>query len=339
MLKNLEKLCLINGTSGNENAVAQEIISQIQGFCDCKIDNLGNIIAFKKGNKTPKNKVMIAAHMDEVGLIVTDITDDGLLRFTTVGGIDSRVLIGRSVTIGEKNINGVIGTKAIHHQTEEERGTAVDTENLFIDIGALSKDDALNYINRGDFACFNSDFYEFGDGFIKSKAIDDRVGCTLMIELIKSRLEYDTWFLFSVQEEVGLRGAKAGSFTISPDIALVLEATTACDISGIQDNEKVCILGNGPVVSFMDRSTIYNKQLYNLAFETAKELNIPCQTKTMIAGGNDSGAIHTTKGGIKTLAISLPCRYIHSPSCVIKQSDLHHTKLLLDSFLPKLYNL
>ncbi len=321
MIQNLEKLCSISGISGREKAVSEEIERQIKGHCEYYYDNLGNLIAVKKGKNQANHKVMISAHMDEVGMIITSVTSDGMLRFAPVGGIDSRVLIGRSVLVGEK-MYGVIGTKAVHLQSPEERKTAVKSDDLFIDIGAIDKEDALKHISLGESVCFDSPFVSFGNGFLKGKAIDDRFGCALMIRMIQGDLEYDTTFVFCVQEEVGLRGAKAAAYTVNPDFAIVCEATTAADVSDVPDNKKVCKLGNGAVVSYMDHRTVYDKELYDLAFSTAQEHQIACQTKTMVAGGNDAGAIHTSRGGVRTMAISIPCRYLHSPSCVIQQQDM-----------------
>lgn len=339
MTDKLKKLCLLNGISGNEDNVRDYIISQIDGKCEYSVDNLGNVIAFKKGKNTPKNKIMVSAHMDEVGMIVNYILPDGTLKFTTVGGVDAKVILGRQVLVGETEIRGVIGSKAIHNLSKEEREKSPDANKLYIDIGCQTREEAEELVCLGDSVYFKSEFTEFGDGFIKAKAIDDRAGCLIMLEMINSELMYDTYFTFVVQEEIGLRGAKVAAFTVNPDIALVFEATTAADIPSASAEKKVCCLGNGPVVTFMDRGTIYDKGLYNLAFETAKENNIPCQTKTMVAGGNDSGAIHISRGGVRTIAFSVPCRYLHSPSCVIKYSDFESTKKLAEAFLNKVYNL
>lgn len=333
MLKNL---CLMNSASGDERAVRDFIINEIKDFCEYNVDNLGSVIAFKKGNKTPSKKVMLCAHMDEVGFIITDITDDGYLKFSAVGGIDSRVIAGRVIKINDTL--GVIGLKPIHLLSSDEAEKAPDSSDLFIDIGAKNKDDALKYVHLGDYAYFESDYYEFGDGFIKSKALDDRIGCMLLIELIKNEVEYDTYFCFNVQEEVGLRGAMCTSFAVQPDISVVLETTTAADLCGVTGGDRVCVLGEGPVVSFMDGRTIYDKGLYKLAMTTAFDNNIKIQTKTAIAGGNDAGAIQTSGKGSKVMAVSLPCRYIHSGSSVVKNSDIVETRKLLKAILPKLYD-
>lgn len=331
MIDELRELCLLNGASGDEARVREYINSRINAD-EVTVDNLGNLIVFKKGRKTPKNKIMFAAHMDEVGFMITDISEDGFLSFGAVGGINSAVAIGRALR-PESGAVGVIGTKAVHQQSKEERGSMPDFDEMYLDIGAGSREEAEKLAPRGSYAYFESDFFEFGDGFIKGKAIDDRAGCLIMMDMINGEPEYDAWYAFTVQEEIGTRGAKAAAFSIAPDIAIVLETTTACDIAGVSGGKKVCELGSGAVVSYMDRSTVYDRELYKLAFETAKANDIPVQTKTLVAGGNDSGAIHVSRGGVRTCAISVPCRYLHSPSCVIKESDYQAVKALAEKML------
>ncbi|MDE6102570.1 MAG: M42 family peptidase, partial [Ruminococcus sp.] len=293
------------------------------------VDPLGNLICFRKGKKTPDKKLMICAHMDEVGFIVTAIRPDGTLAFDMVGGVDPSVTIGRQVKVGKNHLHGVIGSTAVHNLSKEQREKAPKMNSLYIDIGAENKEDAEKYVNLGDCVYFESEFTELGENRIKSKAIDDRAGCAMMINLIREEPEYDTYFVFNVQEEIGLRGSRVSAFSVQPDFAIVLEATTASDIDGVSGAKKVCELGKGAVVSFMDRSTVYDKELYRLAFDIAKEENLPCQTKTMIAGGNDAGAIHITGNGIRTLAVSVPCRYLHSASCVIETDDLENSYRLV----------
>lgn len=331
MFEKLKELCLINGSSGDEDRVRSYILDNISAD-SAQVDNLGNLIVFKKGRKTPKNKVMFAAHMDEVGLMITDVTEDGFLRFGAVGGIDPRVVVGRAIAL-ESGAIGVVGTKAVHQQTADERKKAPDFDDLYIDIGAANKQEAQTLAPRGSYAYFESDFFEFGDGFVKGKAIDDRAGCVIMMDMINSDLEYDAWFVFTTQEEIGTRGAKAAAFSVRPYIAIVLETTTACDIAGVGGDKKVCELGKGCVVSFMDRGTIYDRELYRLAFEKAEEQGIPVQTKTLIAGRNDSGAIHVSAGGVRTCALSVPTRYLHSPSCVARLSDIRATASLAGAML------
>ena len=321
MLEMIKELCTLPGISGRENTVRDYIIEKIKDFAEYSVDPLGNLIVFKKGKNPAKNKVMLDAHMDEVGMMITAITAEGFLRFTKVGGIDSRVMLGRAVKVGDKRISGVVGIKPVHLVEKGKDSEIPKADELYIDIGAKSKEEAAEYVRLGDEVCFDSDFVEFGDGFIKAKALDDRAGCAILIELIRSELEYDTWFSFSVQEEIGTRGAQTSAFTIAPDYAIAVEATTAADISGVKDDKRVCICGEGGAVSFMDRRTIYSRELFDKAFEVAKEKNILCQPKTVVAGGNNAGAIHKSRGGVKTLTVSIPCRYLHSPGCVIKYSD------------------
>lgn len=332
----LKDLCLLNGTSGREDAVRNYIIEKIKDKCEYSVDVLGSVIAFKKGKKAPDKKVLVAAHTDEVGFIITDITDDGYLRFAPVGGIDAAVVLGRRVDIN--GIKGVVGAKAVHLLSDDEKKNEPAFDKLAIDIGAADKAEAEKAVSLGDCAYFASDYCEFGDGFIKSKALDDRIGCMLMIELINSDLEYDTYFCFNVQEQVGLRGSGCSAYAVKPDVAVILESTTAADIDGVTGGDKCCVLGKGPVVSFMDGRTIYDKQIFDLAFEVAKENNIKIQTKTKIAGGNDAGAIQKSGAGCRVAAVSLPCRYIHSGSSVVKIGDIEETRRFLPLFLSKLYD-
>lgn len=331
----LKDLCLLNAVSGNEESVRNFIIDKIKEFCEYSVDNLGNVIALRKGRKTPDKKLMVAAHTDEVGLIITSIRSDGTLTFDAVGGIDSAVIIGKKVKIGMAELNGVVGSKAVHKLSAKQRDEAPEISDLYIDFGAADKQDAEKNVNVGDYAYFDSDYIEFGNRRIKAKAIDDRAGCAIMLSLIEEEPEYDTWFVFNVQEEIGLRGSTVSAYTVQPDIAIVLEATTAADIEGTSGAERVCEVGKGPVVSFMDRSTMYDKELYKTAFSLADELGISCQTKSMIAGGNDSGAIHISGKGVRTIAVSLPCRYLHSPSCVISAQDYDDTYTLVKAMMKK----
>lgn len=336
MINELEKLCLINGISGDEGRVREYILSRIKDKAEITVDNLGNVIAFVKGKKKPANKIMVSAHMDEVGFIVTYINDDGTLNIAPVGGIDPAVVYGKRVKIGD--IYGVIGGKAIHNLGKAEREKAVTFDKMTVDIGTESKEETEKFVSLGDSVNFDSEFMLFGEGKIKCKAIDDRAGCAVMLRLIDEGVEYDTYFTFVVQEEIGLCGSTAAAYTVNPDIAFVLESTTAGDIPSANGSEKVCEVGKGPVVSFMDRHTMYDKELYKLAFVSAKENNIPCQTKTRVAGGNDAGAIHVSRGGVKTAAISLPCRYLHSPACVIDKNDFENAYRLVKTLLDRTYN-
>ena len=339
IFEELELLCNTNGISGDEGRVREYIISQIKDKCEYTVDPLGSVIALCKGKKSSDKKLMISAHMDEVGFIVTYITADGLIKFSPVGGIDPRIIFGKRVVIGNKGVYGVVGGKALHHLEGDEKGKAVPFDKLYIDIGADSREQAETLVSLGDSIYFDNNYIKLGENKLKSKAIDDRAGCAVMLDMIRQGVEYDTYFTFVVQEEIGLRGSTAAAYTVAPDYAIVLEATTAADIPASSDDKRVCELDKGAVVSFMDRSTLYDKTLYKLAFEIGKEKEIPVQTKTMVAGGNDAGAIHKSRGGVMTAAISVPCRYLHSPSCVISKSDLQSVRALAGELSKRIFEL
>ena len=334
MLETIRELSLLNGTSGREDKIREYIISKIDGRCEWHVDPIGNLIAYKKGRNEAKNKVMLDSHMDEVGIIVTYINSDGTLKFGTVGGIDTKVILGRQFVFDNGTV-GIAGVKPVHLLRGDEKTKIPDSDSLYIDIGASSKEEAEAKVSIGDTAVFLSDFVEFGKNRIKGKAFDDRVGCAILIDMINSDLEYDAYFSFSVQEEIGLRGAGCAAFGIAPDYAIVIENTTAADIIDVPDHKKVCILGNGATVSFMDRSTLYNKELFDTAFEVAKENNIKIQPKTVVAGGNNAGAVHKSRDGIRTLTINVPCRYLHSPSCVCDTEDIKSVRALAEAMLNK----
>lgn len=324
MYELLEKLCNAGGVSGNEDEVRNIILSEISDCCEVKTDNSGNIIAFKKGRKRPAHTLMIDAHMDEVGLIITDVTPDGFLKFSTVGGIKESVLISKRVMIGK--ISGVIGIKPVHLSSAEERKHYPKESNLCIDIGAMSREEALEKVSYGDYASFENEFVLTESGLIKSKALDDRVGCFVLINLLKKESEYDFYATFTVNEEVGLKGAKCAADFVNPDFAVILEGTTASDIEGVPEEKTVTKVGFGPAVSFMDRSALYDNGLIN----AVKTLSVKYQIKRAVAGGNNAGAVHVSHSGVRTVAVSVPCRYIHSPSSVCSAEDIENAYLLAE---------
>ena len=331
----IKELCELCGVSGNEGAVRNFIKEKITPYADeIILDTIGNLIALKKGDAS--HKVMLSCHTDEVGFIISGIKDDGFLEFKTVGGIDTRVIISKRVTVGENKIPGVIGMKAIHLQKKSERESVPEISSLYIDIGAKTKDEATAKVKLGDYVAFDTSFEMLSDDTFKAKAIDDRAGCAILMELIKNPVKYDTYFCFTAQEEVGLRGARVASPRIMPDIALVIEATTCNDVYGCEDHEYVTNIGSGAVVTFMDRTTIVDKKLRSWLFETAKEAGIPVQYKRATAGGNDAGRIHLTGAGIKTASLSVPTRYIHSPAGIASKKDILAVENLAQLFLDRI---
>ncbi len=323
--------------SGDEKDVRNIIIAEVEKHCDSyEIDRMGNLIVYKKSKKENSKKVMLSAHMDEVGFIVTNITEKGFIKFKPVGGIDSRILLSKRVLIGKDCIPGVIGIKAIHLQKPEERKNAVKVKDMYIDIGAMSKEEAEKKVSIGDYISFNSQFVTFGDNLVKAKALDDRVGCAILIEMLKYDYDFDLYASFTVQEEVGLRGAQVAAYTVNPDIALVVEGTTCSDVPGAEEHEYATTLGEGPAISIMDRGSYSNKELSKLLYQLAQENNIKAQYKRTTFGGNDAGKIHLSREGIPTAAISVPCRYIHSPVSVMSLEDFEGCKKLVKLFLDKM---
>lgn len=324
MFKTLENLCRICGASGNEENVRNYILNEIKDYAKTEVDALGNIIAFKKGEKTPAKKIMIDAHMDEVGIIVTAITPDGFLKFSSVGGIKASVFLCRKV-IFENGVNGVICLKPIHLINDDEAKKLPKEESLYIDIGACTREQAEEMISIGTYGVLDGEFVQTQSS-IKSKALDDRIGCAVLIDLIKNTGEFDFYATFTVQEEVGTRGAKTAAYAVNPDFCIVLEGTTANDISGTDTEKQVCVLGNGAAISFMDKGTLYDREMFNAALQSG----IPCQIKRAVAGGNNAAGIHLSRDGVRTLAISVPCRYIHSPSCVANINDINSARALAE---------
>ncbi|HZK34433.1 MAG TPA: M42 family metallopeptidase [Bacillota bacterium] len=333
MVELLKRLTQAAGVSGNENEVREIILGLVGPISDDSyVDRMGNVIAIKKGTNRGK-KVMVAAHMDEIGFIISGISDKGMLKFLPIGGIDQRILVSKRVLIGKDRVPGVIGVKAIHLQEGQERNTVIKQRQMYIDIGANSKEEASRAVKIGDYAVFDSNFLLFGDNKVKAKALDDRIGCSILLELLKDRYDFDLYACFTVQEEVGLRGAGVAAYHIEPDMALVVEGTTCADIPDVEDHLETTRLGRGPAISFMDYSSVANKGLFKEMVKTAEQNSIPYQLKENIAGGNDAGRIQLSRAGIPTIAVSVPCRYIHSPSSVMDLNDFNNTLELIQKFL------
>lgn len=334
----LKKLTEVHGVSGNEDAVRKLIIEEIKDYADeIKIDVLGNVIAMKNiHQKGPK--LMLSAHMDEIGLMVVGIEKNGLLKFRTVGGIDERILVSKQVEIGAKNVPGVIGAKAIHLQKSQERTIPIPVDQLYIDIGAQTQEEAEKAVMIGDYVSFASEYQEMGTNYVKGKAFDDRVGCAVLIEMLKKSHAIPLYAVFTVQEEIGLRGATVAAHSVDPEIALIIEGTTASDVVGTEKHHYVTQLGKGPALSVMDRGMIANHHFNRYVTEIAEESGIPVQIREGASGGNDAGRIHLHKAGVLTGVLSIPVRYIHSPHSMIHLQDYEHLLRLTDIFIEQLSN-
>ncbi len=311
----LNELCRIPAVSGAEDTIREYIKKRVGAYCECSTDRSGNLICLKKGKNPAKYKVMVDAHMDEVGIIAREFTAEGFIKFDTVGGIDTSVMLARRVVF-ENGAVGVVGVKPTHLCSADEKKKYPEKGSLYIDIGATDKQSAQKLVSYGEVAVFESE-PAFSGNLVKARALDDRIGVAALIKLLEKKSEYDFCAVFSVSEEIGCRGAKTAAFSLEPDFAVVLEATSACDLHGVAEENRVCVLGDGPAVSFMDKATLYEKRLYDLAINSG----LKCQTKKFVSGGNDAGAIHLTKSGVPTVTLSAPCRYIHSPSPVANLDD------------------
>lgn len=336
MIDLLRRLSEAFGPSGCEERVRQLLIGELQHVWDAaETDPLGNLIV-SLGESLPGPKAMIAAHMDEVGFIVDHIDDGGYLRFKKVGGIDDRILPSTRVRVGGRHIPGVIGIKPRHLATGAEKEQVVKADDLYVDIGVKSKEEAESFVQLGDYMVFDTPFHASPAGFVTGKALDDRAGCALAVALAKGGVPMRTDLAFTVQEEIGLRGAKAAVARVKPDFAIVLEATTCADMPDPSSRHRSTRLGDGPVLTFQDATSIPHPGLLRLLVETATEEQIPFQWKQTTAGGNDAGSIHVAEGGIPTVSISLPCRYLHAPCSLLAVSDIEHTLRLLRALLDRI---
>ncbi|RKX52828.1 MAG: M42 family peptidase [Thermotoga sp.] len=328
MSKELRKrLCDEIGVSGEEYRVRKIIREEIESFVDeIKVDKLGNLIALKKGKMSEK-KVLFSSHMDEVGLLITGIEDNGLLRFTAVGGIDPKVLLSKRVLIGKDNLPGVIGFIPIHLQRENEVKVP-KIKDMRIDVGASSDKDLKGKIEIGDTAGFSTKYEEIGK-MAKGKAFDDRAGCAVLMEVIKSfsgqRPAFDTYFTFVVQEETDLRGSGAAAYTVKPDVAFVFEGTTVGDNPELEEKRWSTHPGEGPAITAFHRDWVVPKWLFGYVIRIAEREGIPYQIKRTTKGGTDAYRIGTTANGIPSAVISIPCRYIHSPVSLMNLDDYANT--------------
>lgn len=338
----LKELSQAVGVSGDEGPVRKVVLDAIrEHVADLRIDPLGGLTALKKrGGRSKKQRprVMLAAHMDEVGLMITGIENNGLLRFTSVGGLDDRILPGLRVRIGEKQIPGVIIWAPIHYNKDQN---VVRMSSLRIDIGASDKNGLNGQVKRGDRAAFESAYMEVGPKMLRGKAFDDRAGCSLLVDVLRGGpYPVDLLAAFTVQEELGLRGARVAARLLQPDVALVLEGSPAFDVPDpLADADETlvpnpgCRLGQGPVLTVMDRSMITHAGLLRFVRRLAEKQGIPYQLKTALGGGTDAGAIHLTDAGIPSAVFSVPCRYIHGPAAYLNRDDYDNTLRLVQAVL------
>jgi len=338
LIHTLQTLSDAPGTSGDEIEVRRVLSPLLEEHVDeMHVDSLGNLIILKRGTAEHPLRVLVAAHIDEVGLMVVAHGDDGSLKVESIGGIDPRLLPGLEVYVGKEQLPGVIGLKAIHrsHDTFKD---VTPLKDLTVDIGAKDKDEAVKLAPAGTRVTFATRAHLVGD-LIAGKAFDDRAGCTALLALLQGeRLPHDLYGIFTVQEEVGLRGAHVAGYAIDPDVAFVLEGTIADDLpkKEKEDVSPTSEIGKGPAITVMDRSYITAPRLLRHFVETATDLGIPYQFKQPGIGGTDAGATHSARGGVPSITIAVPCRYIHSPISLLNPEDLEHTVNLVRAALARL---
>ena len=337
----LEVLSNAFGPSGCEGEVRDLIIDAIKDDVDdYSVDHLGNLLAFKHGSKGGRGKrmtIMVAAHMDEVGFMITRADGDGFLHFTNVGGIDARVLPTKRVKIGPGKIQGIIISPPVHVLSAEKRKKVTPVDELVIDIGVEKKEAAEGKCPKGSYATFDTVFRKLGRGMVCGKAFDDRVGCAMLIELLKrGPYPVDICAAFTTMEEVGLRGARVAGYEVRPDAAFVLEGTICEDSPKQRETCSVTQIGGGPAITLVDGNVIVNRKLAQFAQDRAAARGIPCHIKRPGVGGTDAGAIQHSGVGVPTLPVSVPVRYIHSPASVLSLKDVALTVDLVEDLIRKI---
>ena len=331
------------GVSGNEQEVRDLIYREVKDLVDeVRVDTIGNLIAVKRARRArPGDEpwpVLVAAHMDEVGFMVRQIDSSGMLKFAPVGGIDPRVVLAKPVLVGKNRLPGIIGVKPVHLQEADERKRVIPFDQLTIDVGASGKDELDGVVRVGDYAAFAFSFQELDtapDGLrtVMGKALDDRAGCAVLIELLKGDYPFDLHAAFTVQEEVGLRGARVAAHAINPKMAFVLEATVCDDLPKKKDVSRITRMGAGPAITISDRSVVAAKGLVRRLIATAEKEGIPYQLKSPMVGGTDAGAIHLAQSGIPSAVVSMPCRYLHSMATMLSLNDFDTVVQLMQATL------
>ena len=330
----LETLSNSNGVTGREDIVRDLMTEYLKPHVDeIKEDKLGNLIAFKKG-KEGAPTVMIAAHMDEVGLMVKNIKKKGFLQFTKIGGLDDRILLAQKVVVHTDKgpLNGVIGAKPVHIQTEAERKKVIEADKMFIDVGAMDKEEAEKMgVQVGDVVSFDTKFSKVSDTVVLGKAFDDRVGCAVLVEVMKRLKDVDcnVYAVGTVQEEVGLRGATIAAFQCEPDLGIALDTSVCGDTPGVGEGEAPAKMGEGPVLTVADAGLIAHPKVLRLLVDSAKEKKIPFQLETGIRGATDAARIALSREGVPSGVVSVAARYIHSPAGLLNLDDVEKTVQLV----------
>ena len=336
----LKQICEIAGAPGFEKRVREFIIKEVSPLVDeVSVDNMGNVIALKKGTANPEGKrVMVAAHMDEIGFIVTHIDDNGFIRFHTLGGFDPKTLTAQRVIVhGTQDLVGVMGSKPIHVMSQEERNKMPKTTDYFIDMGR-SKEEVEKYIKIGDPITRDRELIEMGD-CVNCKSIDNRVAVFILLEALRTlgEVPYDVYAVFTVQEEVGLRGANVAAHNINPDFGIALDTTIAYDVPGAAAHERITELGKGTAIKIMDGMTICDYRMVDFMKKTAGAKGIAWQPEILPAGGTDTAGVQRMgKQGAIAGAISIPTRHLHQVIEMAHKRDIDWSVQLLKGCLEEI---
>jgi len=336
-IKLMAEICEVAGAPGYEKRIRDIVLREVTPLVDeVRVDNLGNVTAIKKGKE--RKKVMIGAHMDEISFMVTHIEDGGFLRFHTLGGFDPKTLTAQRVIVhGKKDLVGVMGSKPIHVMTAEERAKLPKTTDYFIDMG-MSKEEVEKYVSVGDVITRERKLIEMGN-CVNCKSIDNRISVFILIEALRTLgdVPYDVYGVFTVQEEIGIRGAQVASLEHQPDFGFGLDTTIAYDVPGAQPHEKITSLGKGTGIKIMDASTVCDYRMVEYMKKTADKHKIQWQPEVLTAGGTDTAAIQRfSAGGSISGAISIPTRHIHQVIEMADKGDIEKSILLLQRCLEEL---
>ncbi len=334
----IEALCACSGVSSREDEVRAYIRQQAEPYADSlRVDAFGNLIVFKRGRTSTEKRVLLDAPMDETGVMVSGFTDDGSLRFQTVGPVDRRTLIGKRVYLGETRIPGVIGMKPIHLTTKSERNAVPKLKELYIDIGAKDKAAAKELLSLGDVGVFATEFASFGsEKLCKGKALDSRIPCAVLLQLLREELPVDCTFVFAAQELVGTRGAFGAAFAEKPDVVLCLDGVATEDGPELTEDKAGVTLGGGVVLPVSDRFTIYDRALFLRLRELAERESISWQLKAADAGQSDARSYQRSRCGAQAAGLALPVRYLHCPTEVASLEDAEGMLRLTRAFLQSL---
>ncbi len=333
----IEMLCAQPGISGRESAVADAIEAVARRHTpDIYRDAIGNLIVRKRGAKPPAKPVMLAAHMDEVGFIVNYVTEEGLLKLIPAGGLYGQTLAGRTLWLPRPDVYGVLGFAPVH--LRKDRESVPRLEDMYLDIGAGSREQAQAVVRLGDMVVFDSPLRPLGDSCVCGRALDDRLGCAMLLELMAGELPVDVFFAFTVQEELGLRGAQTAAYAVRPGTAVILDVGGGADNAGFSGADRIAVQGAGPILSYADGAAFYDAQLYDAAARLADERGIPWQTKTRLSGGTDAGAVQRAASGCRIVGISVTGRSIHTAASSVDMDDAKNALKLVRELLEYIAN-